>query len=183
MIHEALSVAQRYAVATPPPFDIVWPRKGLEDIREALKSDVARQLSVRAQEVTEFIRFGEQVREQLVVAFSNSEVESIHVAKISEVILVVENQAYIDSKSITRRLKKLAGVCKKIEDLEPTLKGLTKDVVNSLRATEKKEIDERLDFAIFLRALKARYRDKSNSSKVFDNVNEMIKSLDVQLEL
>ncbi|MGL5446606.1 MAG: hypothetical protein ACRDBL_04780 [Rhabdaerophilum sp.] len=158
MIQEALSSATKHAVATSPPADLVWLvaevlQKEHSEFRNKLKASLERE----AIELAAMKARGAVIREQLWSAFSSHEVLSDHLVALSNLIEAIEEQTENAAIEISRRLKRLRKATKEIEKHVPGLKPFMAELNRTLGATSRAQTDERLEFALFLRALRAEH--------------------------
>ena len=157
MIQEVLSIAIKHAVAMSPPSDMAWLVGAFGDKQLEFQSKIAADLERGARELAVMKARGAAIREQMWSAYSSCEVLPQHLDVLSWLIEAIEDRAGKDAIDAARRFKRLRKTTKQIEEHEPGLRPFLNNLNKVMKETSRSEVQERLDFALFLRSLLAEF--------------------------
>jgi hypothetical protein len=183
MIQEALATALQHAVATPVPSDLSWLADAFDgkhaEFGARLRADLAR----GERELQNFRSNSVQLRERMWAAFATGAVEPHHLEVVELLIGAIEERAASDAIELGHRLKRLRKTTLKVERFDNELKPLMKETNSRLAQLGRAEIEERLDFALFLRALRAAHGSEAGPVASFSNGPDMSQFLKKELGL
>jgi superfamily II RNA helicase len=183
MIQEALVAARQHAVAVAIPADLRWVERDGVARRDVMQKQVQAELERQAKALDDMKALGDQLRDLLLAAFSNNKVESQHLEALSHLIEEVELRAETDAAEVERQLKIIQQTFKTISEIEPQLMPFLESAESTLKASTREGFEERLDFALFLRSVRAQYRPRREPSVTFTETDDMVGYLEKKLGL
>jgi hypothetical protein len=152
MLADAAADVMRYLDWHPPAIEErvagQWAR--IEQLRHDLISRVAADERSYAQWKAE----GEGVRQTLWASFTAKDDDEA-IALLTESIDAIEARQVDAAKALARRLKKSERQRREVAKLAPAAIPAVEDVIRRSIALAEDEIREKLDFALFLRALRS----------------------------
>lgn len=173
MIQDVLTKAVKHASAVPIPSDLVWLTEALGPDREEFEETLRRQLNAGKRDLAMMQGHGLRLRREMLAAFSEGEVESGHIALLSSLIEAIEERAHNVARDIARQTKQLARVIKKVETHDAALRPFLQDLKSALEEMGRGEVEEKLDFALFLRALRAEHEGATSRVMSFSAPDEL----------
>lgn len=172
MIQDVLRATLNHAVKTTPPADLFWLADGFGDPDARLKRQMIGHVERGRSQLQSYIRQGESLRAELNAVFASEPVKPRHLAALGDFIDAIEDNARRDALDLRRRLNVLRKQSRQIARYLPTMVPFFAEVLGEIAAQGRSEIEERLDFALFLRALRAIHDQENDVVATFTDEDE-----------
>ncbi|MCJ2074061.1 hypothetical protein MKK68_00040 [Methylobacterium sp. E-016] len=94
--------------------------------------------------------------------------------------IIEEYEAHADVRALfsSRLVKRIRREVKAMFEIDPSVAAAARDGGNRLIATDKKIVEALLDYALFLRALRAEGSGEAHGGPTFDNADDLQRHLD-----
>jgi hypothetical protein len=174
-VDPALAEAARYALSWSPPA-IVLP-VGMLNGLAADRQEITDGLDERDLRQAEWLQEGQRVRAKLrEVVFSVSSTADLR-SSLGMLIDLVEQKAVQTSRDGYPLLDRMKRHLREIADIRPEQREFAERAIERIEKAILRELEERLDFALFLRALLSEHDPDAREGATLDNPDELERHL------
>jgi hypothetical protein len=174
-VDPALAAAARHALSWSPP-TIVQPT-GLFDRSTAYREEANKVLDELDRRLAQWLEEGESIRAQLREAVARIGMTEELCSALEMFVGLVEEKALQTSRDSHSLLDGMRRHIREVTDLKAEERAVANLVLARLEKSILRELDERTDFALFLRALIAECDPDAREGTVFDSPDDLRRHL------